>query len=140
MYCLIKTINEMTTLNKIWEKGLRLHDELELKFSNRELVSFEVTPKFDHYTREVVESLIQDLIKKKMITFWEDVPNMSVSVPIQEIGYDSEEGNDSEPLFIETFHHDDDDEDNWLHDRGCDVPMLLHKFMGWKREINHTDM
>ena len=129
----------MSTLNKIWSMGKRLHVDLELKFSNKELVSFEVTPKFDHYTREVVEGLVQDLIDKGMITFWDDVPNMSVSVPIQEIGMDSEEGNEEEPLFIETFHHDDDNEDNWLHDRGQDVPMLLHKFMGWKREINHTD-
>jgi hypothetical protein len=73
-----------------------------------------------------------------MITFWDDVPNMSVSVPIQEIGMDSEEGNEEEPLFIETFHYDEDVDDT-LHDRGYDVPMLLHKFMGLSRELNHTD-
>lgn len=130
----------MNTLRTLWENGHRLHDELELTFSNKTLVSFEVKPTgMEHiYTREVVESLIQDLISKKMITFFDDVPNMSVSVPIQEIGMDSEEGNEEEPLFIETFHHDEDDEDNWLHDRGCDVPVLLHKFLGFKRELNHT--
>ena len=103
----------MNTLRKIWNNGNRLHDELELKFSNKTLVSFEVKPTgMEHiYTREVVESLIQDLVSKKMITFFDDVPNMSVSVPIQEIGMDSEEGNEEEPLFIETFHHDEDDED-----------------------------
>jgi hypothetical protein len=121
--------------------GKRLHIDLELKFSNKTLISYEVTPTEleEVYTREIVESLVQDLIKRKMITFFDDVPNMSVSVPIQEIGYDSEEGNEQEPLFIETFHHDDDNEDNWLHDRDCNVPMLLHKFMGMEREINHTD-
>jgi hypothetical protein len=130
----------MNTLRTLWENGYRLHDDLELTFSNKKLVSYKVEPTgMDHiYTREVVESLIQDLIKKEMITFWDDVPNMSVSVPIQEIGMDSEEGNEEEPLFIETFHHDEDDEDNWLHDRGHDVPMLLHKFLGFKREVNHT--
>ncbi len=131
----------MSTLNKIWSMGKRLHIDLELKFSNKTLISYEVTPTEleEVYTREIVESLVQDLIKRKMITFFDDVPNMSVSVPIQEIGYDSEEGNEQEPLFIETFHHDDDNEDNWLHDRDCNVPMLLHKFMGMEREINHTD-
>jgi hypothetical protein len=130
----------MNTLNTLLRNGYRLHDELELKFSNKELVSYKVEPTgMEHiYTREVVESLIQDLIKKEMITFWDDVPNMSVSVPIQEIGMDSEEGNEEEPLFIETFHHNDDDEDDWLHDRGHDVPMLLHKFLGQSRELNHT--
>jgi len=130
----------MNTLRTLWENGHRLHDELELTFSNKTLVSFEVKPTgMEHiYTREVVESLIQDLVSKKMITFFDDVPNMSVSVPIQEIGMDSEEGNEEEPLFIETFHHDEDDEDNWLHDRGCDVPVLLHKFLGFKRELNYT--
>jgi hypothetical protein len=130
----------MNTLRKIWDNGNSLHDELELTFSNKTLVSFEVKPTgMEHiYTREVVESLIQDLVSKKMITFFDDVPNMSVSVPIQEIGMDSEEGNEEEPLFIETFHHDEDDEDNWLHDRDCDVPVLLHKFLGFRRELNHT--
>ena len=130
----------MNTLRKIWDNGNRLHDELELKFTNKKLVSFEVKPTgLEHiYTREVVEDLIQDLISKKMITFFDDVPNMSVSVPIQEIGMDSEEGNEEEPLFIETFHHNEDNEDDWLHDRGYDVPCPLHKFLGFRREINHT--
>jgi hypothetical protein len=130
----------MNTLNTLLRNGYRLHDELELKFTNKELVSYKVEPTgMEHiYTREVVESLVKDLIQKEMITFWDDVPNMSVSVPIQEIGMDSEEGNEEEPLFIETFHHNDDDEDDWLHDRGCDVPMLLHKFLGQRREMNHT--
>ena len=130
----------MNTLRKIWNNGNRLHDDLELTFSNKKLVSYKVEPTgMNHiYTREVVESLIQDLIKKEMITFWDDVPNMSVSVPIQEIGMDSEEGNEEEPLFIETFHHNEDNEDDWLHDRDCDVPCPLHKFLGFSREINHT--
>ena len=131
----------MNTLRKIWDGGTQIHQELELYFQNKTLVRYEVKPERikETYTREVVEGLIQDLIKKKMITFFDDVPNMSVSVPIWEIGVESEEGNDSEPLFIETFHTNDDNDEDWLHDRGCDVPMLLHKFMGMKRELNHTD-
>ena len=131
----------MNTLRKIWDGGTQIHQELELYFQNKTLVRYEVKPERikETYTREVVEGLIQDLIKKKMITFFDDVPNMSVSVPIWEIGVESEEGNDSEPLFIETFHTNDDNDEDWLHDRGCDVPMLLHKFMGMKKELNHTD-
>ena len=131
----------MNTLRKIWDGGTQIHQELELYFQNKTLVRYEVKPERikETYTREVVEGLIQDLIKKKMSTFFDDVPNMSVSVPIWEIGVESEEGNDSEPLFIETFHTNDDNDEDWLHDRGCDVPMLLHKFMGMKRELNHTD-
>jgi hypothetical protein len=130
----------MNTLRKIWSSGTQIHQELELKFHNKELVSWEVKPERikEVYTREVVEGLVQDLIDKGMITFWDDVPNMSVSVPIQEIGMDSEEGNEQEPLFIETFHYDEDLDDT-LHFRDCNVPMLLHKFLGLPREINHTD-
>jgi hypothetical protein len=132
----------MNTLRKIWDGGTQIHDELNLKFKNKELVSWEVKPSRleDVYTREVVEGLVKDLIKKEMITFFDDVPNMSVSVPIWEIGVESEEGNDSEPLFIETFHTNDDDDEDWLHDRGYDVPVPLHKFLGLPRELNHTDL
>ena len=129
----------MNTLRKIWDNGFRLHWDLDLVFSNKTLVSYKVEPEtFNHYTREVVEGIVKDLIEKEMITFWDDVPNMSVSVPIQEIGMNSEEGNEQEPLFIETFHFDLD-KDDMLHDRDSDVPMELHKFMGLPRELNVTD-
>jgi hypothetical protein len=133
-------LNKMNTLRKLWDDGKQIHEDLNLRFENQKLISWEVEPKRiqETYTREVVESLVKDLIQKEMITFWDDVPNMSVSVPIQEIGMDSEEGNEEEPLFIETFHYDEDVDDT-LHDRGYDVPMLLHKFMGLSRELNHTD-
>ena len=129
----------MNTLRKIWDNGHRLHDELELTFVKKKLVSFEMKPTgMEHiYTREVVEDVVRDLVSKGMITFFDDVPNMSVSVPIQEIGMNSEEGNEQEPLFIETFHYDND-VDDMLHDRGCDVPVLLHKFLGLPRELNYT--
>lgn len=132
----------MNTLRTLWDKGLQIHEDLELLFHHKKLVRYEVKPErvSGTYTREVVEGIVKDLIDKGMITFWNDVPFMSVSVPIQEIGVESQEGNDSEPLFIETFHHDEENDDNWLHDRGQDVPMLLHKFMGLPRELNHTDM
>ena len=49
-----------------------------------------------------------------------------------------EEKNNISYIIIEGKSHEDN-EDNWLHDRDCDVPMLLHKFMGMKKELNHTD-
>ena len=125
------------TLRKIWNNGYRLHNDLDLVFKNKTLVSYKVEPEFKHYTQEVVEGIVKDLIDRKMITFFDDIPNMSVSVPIQEIGISSEEGNEQEPLFIETFHHNDDEED--IIDRDCDVPVLLHKYLGFERELNSTD-
>jgi hypothetical protein len=130
----------MNTLRKIWDSGLQIHQELYLTFENKNLVKWEVRPERvnDTYTREVVESLVKDLRKRKMITFWDDVPNLDVSVPIWEIGCESEEGNDDEPYYIETFHHDRDvDDEVWRDD--CNVPVPLHKFMGFRKELNVTD-
>jgi hypothetical protein len=131
----------MNTLRKIWENGLQLHEELYLTFKNRELVDYRVEPKGveNHYTKEVVNGLVDDLIENRMITFFLDVTNLSVDVPIWEIGVQSSEGNESEPLYIETFHRDLDNEDNDLHERGYDVPKPLHEFLGLEREISLTD-
>lgn len=130
------------TLKQTWDNGKQLHQELDLKFSNKVLVSYKVEPTRvqETYTKEIVDCIVDDLVNRGMITFYDDVPNMLVSVPIQEIGVPSEEGNDSEPLYIETFHMDMDNDDNDLHQRGCDVPVPLHKYLWLERELNHTDM
>ena len=136
----------MDTLRKLWDNGLQLHEELYLTFKNRELVDYRVEPKRveNHYTKEVVNGLVDDLIENKMIMFFDDVTNLSVDVQIWEIGVESFEGNENEPLYIETFHRDlDDDNNNWyiddLHERGDDVPKPLHEFLGLEREVNLTD-
>jgi hypothetical protein len=130
----------MNTLRKLWDNGKQIHEELNLHFENKKLISWEVEPKRvqETYTREVVESLVQDLIKRKMITFWNDIPKLWVSVPIWDIGVQSEEGGEN-PYFIETFHYngDNEDEDIWRDD--CNVPVPLHKFMGFRKELNCTD-
>jgi hypothetical protein len=132
----------MNTLRKLWDGGKQIHEDLYLRFENRELVSWEVRPSRleDLYTREVVEGIVSDLRKRKMITFWDDIPKLTVSVPIWDIGVESEEGNEESPLFIETFHYHgvDEDEDIWRDD--CNVPVPLHKFMGFRRELNMSDV
>jgi hypothetical protein len=130
----------MNTLRQIWDNGLQLHHELYLTFENQVLIDFQVDPirVVNHYTKEVVNGLVNDLIENGMITFFDDVPQMSVHVPIHEIGIPSVEGND--PLYIETFHYDMDD--NSLEGDGkiCDVPCPLHIFLGFEMELNDTDI
>lgn len=128
----------MNILRKLWDKGLELHDELDLVFENGKLISYEVKPERvkETYTREVVETLIEDLRELKMITFWDNVPKLSVSVPIWEIGVKSVEGNDEEPFFIETFHYDENDESIW--DDDCNVPVPLHDFLELDYEVNRS--
>jgi hypothetical protein len=129
----------MNTLKKIWSENLRLHIDLDLTFKKEELVDYKVTPNLKHYTPEVVNGIVSDLIEKKMITFFDDVPKMLVSVPIQDIGQSGEKGGDDFLMFIETFHHDLSNEHNDLFDRDCDVPIPLHKFMEIENEILVTD-
>jgi hypothetical protein len=131
----------MNTLRKIWEDHKQVHQDLYLTFKNRKLVDYRVEPKEleTYYTKEVVNGIVNDLIDNRMITFFLDVINMSVGVPIWEIGVQSSEGNESEPLYIETFHIDLDDDENDLHERGYDVPKPLHEFLGLEREISLTD-
>jgi hypothetical protein len=74
-------------------------------------------------------NLIQNLIEKEMITFFDDVPNMVVNVNIGEIGLDGG------GLCIETFHYKVEGEDIVELDRDCDVPMSLNYFFGIENEI-----
>ena len=130
----------MNTLRKIWNEGNQLHQDLYLEFDNKVLVSYKVQPELPHYTREVVLSIVDDLVQREMITFFEDVPQMKVGVPIWEIGVPSEEGNEMNPYYIETFHYDMEDEMLEGDGKECDVPRPLHTYLGFERELNHTDM
>jgi hypothetical protein len=131
------------TLKNIWDNHNQLHEELYLEFNNKELVSFRVEPKEVHeiYTKEVVTDIVNDLIDRHKITFFDDVPQMKVHVPIWEIGVPSEQGNDENPYYIETFHYDMDD--NSLQDgrdEQCDYPEPLHEYLWVENEINVTHM
>ena len=128
------------TLRMIWDNGNQLHEDLYLEFDNKVLVSYKVVPELPHYTKEVVEGIVFDLLLREMITFFDDVPQMKVHVPIQEIGVPSEEGNEQNPMYIETFHYDMDDEPLEGLGKECDVPCPLHTFLWMERELNHTDM
>lgn len=100
-----------------------LYNDLDLIFENKKLVRYEVDN--DEYTIEVMNDLVDVLVKLKMVTFFDDVPNMRVNVPIQPI-------DETDELHIETFHYNLDNEDDWLHERGVDSPMKLVDF---KREL-----
>jgi hypothetical protein len=125
---------------EVWEKGNQLHQEMYLEFNNKELVSYEVRPELPHYTEEVVKGIVTDLIDQQMITFYDDVPQMKVHVPIWEIGVPSEEGNEMNPYYIETFHYHMDDVSLQEDDKDSDCVVPLHKYLWLERELNHTDM
>ncbi len=128
------------TLRQVWDNGNQLHEDLYLEFDNKVLVSYKVQPELPHYTKEVVLSIVNDLVQREMITFFDDVPQMKVNVPIWEIGVPSEEGNEMNPYYIETFHYDMEDEMLEGDGKECDVPRPLHHYLGFERELNHTDM
>jgi hypothetical protein len=130
----------MNTLRMVWDNGNQLHEDLGLVFDNKVLVSYKVVPELPHYTKEVVEGIVFDLLSREMITFFDDVPQMKVNVPIWEIGVGSEEGNEMNPYYIETFHYDMNDEQLEGYGKCCDVPRPLHHYLGFERELNHTDM
>ena len=131
---------EINTLRQVWDNGLQIHEDLYLEFDNKVLVSYKVQPELPHYTKEVVLSIVNDLVQREMITFFDDVPQMKVNVPIWEIGVPSEEGNEMNPYYIETFHYDMEDEMLEGDGKECDVPRPLHHYLGFERELNHTDM
>lgn len=95
------------------------YGEMYLTFKEGRLVNYKTD--HDEWFGDVIDDLVTVLKKLGMITLWDDVPNMTVSVPIWDIG-------NGEGLYIETFHIDDDNEDNYLHERGKDVPMKLSEF------------
>ena len=131
------------TLKDVWEKNNRIHEELNLEFNNKELVSFKVEPTDleEIYTKEVVQGIVDDLVNLGKITFFDDVPQMIVGVPIWEIGVPSEQGNENNPYYIETFHHDMEMNSlQELKEVQCDYPEPLHEYLWLEKEINITDM
>ena len=93
--------------------------EMYLTFKDGRLVSYKTDN--DEWFGDVIDDLVTVLKKLEMITFWDDVPEMTVSVPIWNI-------DDTDDLYIETFHINDNDETEDLHERGCNVPMKLDDF------------
>jgi hypothetical protein len=66
---------------------------------------------------------------------------MIVGVPIWEIGVPSEQGNENNPYYIETFHHDMEMNSlQELKEVQCDYPEPLHEYLWLEKEINITDM
>ena len=122
----------MNTLKRLWVNDLQLHRELTLNFENKQLVGYQFKPTWlNHYTPEIVNSIVSDLIKEEMITFFDDVPKMSVNVEIQTI-------DDTEELHIETYHMDDIESDS-LFDRDKDVTKPLHEYLGIENVICDSD-
>jgi hypothetical protein len=71
-----------------------------------------------------------------MITFFDDIPDMVVIVPIQDIGISDGE---YDVLYIETFHYTiENGEYETLHDLGYDTPMELSNFFGIENKIYCT--
>ena len=75
----------------------------------------------EEYFGDVINDLLSVLIEEEMITFLDDVPNIVVTLSIDKI-------DNTNNLFIETFHHNMDDENDFLFDRDIDVPMELKDF------------
>jgi hypothetical protein len=114
-------------LKNEWLKGNIVPCEYMFKFKNKHLVMFNVnynTYEDNGIIFKLCLNLIQNLIEKEMITFFDDVPNMVVNVNIDDIGLDGG------GLCIETFHYKVEGEDIVELDRDCDVPMSLNYFFG----------
>jgi hypothetical protein len=119
-------------LKNEWLKGNIVPCEYMFKFKNKHLDMFNVnynTYEDNGIIFKLCLNLIQNLIEKEMITFFDDVPNMVVNVNIDDIGLDGG------GLCIETFHYKVEGEDIVELDRDCDVPMLLNYFFGIENEI-----
>jgi len=115
-----------------WLKGNIVPCEYMFKFNDKHLVMFNVN--YDMYEDngillKLCMNLIQNLIEKEMITFFDDIPDMVVCVDIDEIGLDGG------GLCIETLHYKVEGEDIVGLDRDCDVSMSLNYFFGIENEI-----
>ena len=138
----------MNTLGKLWVRGFRPFEGLELHFEEKKLKSFEHLPKMETMTDEVIKGVVEDLISQKMITFFDDIPLMTVFVEIHDIPSISEfRGLNNELVYIETIHYQETgvvpfvSEDVEKIDRNdCDVPKPLHEFMGLSEPIMLSDI
>ncbi len=120
-------------LKNEWLKGNIVPCEYMFKFKNKHLDMFNVnynTYEDNGIIFKLCLNLIQNLIEKEMITFFDDIPDMVVRVNIDEIGLDGG------GLCIETFHYKVEGDDIVeIVDRDCDVPMSLNYFFGIENEI-----
>ena len=122
-----------------WLKGNIVPLDFEFIFKNKHLVTYNFNPdKYDNIKiiHELCLNLVDNLIEKEMITFFDDIPDMVVSVSIQDIGLCDGE---YDILYIETFHQTvENGEYESLHDLGCDTPMSLNDFFGIENKIYCT--
>lgn len=115
-----------------WLKGNVVPRDFEFTFKNKRLVRYDFNQDMYHDLKIIHElclNLIDNLIEKEMITFFDDIPDMVVSVPIQDIGLGDGE------LYIETFHYTVENGEFDMIDRDCDVPMGLSDFFGIEKKI-----
>jgi hypothetical protein len=121
-----------------WLKGNIVPRDFEFIFKNKRLVTYNINQ--DRYDdskiiHELCLNLIDNLIEKEMITFFDDIPDMVVSVPIQDIGICDGE---YDVLYIETFHYTFENGEYDEIDRDCNIPMKLSDFFGIENEIYCT--
>lgn len=131
----------MNVLTKMWLGFKVPHRDLVLTFKGKELVNYRVNENGrKDYTPEFVQELVQELIKQGMITFFDDIPNMEVGVPIHGIGIVDKDDPKDEIMYIETFHRNLDDlDDDFGFDRNVNVPKRLDVFMGLSKPIKDSD-
>jgi hypothetical protein len=116
-----------------WLKGNIVPREFMFRFNNKRLVMYNIN--YDRYNDNKIifglcVNLVNNLIEKGMITFFDDIPDMVVDVSIHDIGLDGGE------LCIETFHYKVECEDTVsLHELGCNSPMELSDFFGIENKI-----
>jgi hypothetical protein len=122
-----------------WLKGNIVPRDFEFIFKNKHLVTYNFNhDKYDDekIIHELCLNLVDNLIEKEMITFFDDIPDMVVIVPIQDIGISDGE---YDVLYIETFHYTiENGEYETLHDLGYDTPMELSNFFGIENKIYCT--
>jgi hypothetical protein len=119
-------------LKNEWLKGNIVPCEYMFKFKNKNLDMYNInynTYEDNGIIFKLCLNLVQNLIEKEMITFFDDIPDMVVCVDIDEIGLDGG------GLCIETFHYKVEGEDIVGLDRDCDVSMSLNYFFGIENEI-----
>lgn len=82
----------------------------------------------DVFTDEMTNEFLERLKEMNIIHFPTDVPNLMVEVPIDVI-------DESGMLFIETYHYNIDDMDEWLHERDINGTRPFHEFLGLEEPI-----
>ena len=82
----------------------------------------------DVFTDEMTNEFLERLKEMNIIHFPTDVPNLMVEVPIDVI-------DDSGILFIETYHYNLDDMNEWLHERNINGTRPFHEFLGLEEPI-----